>query len=85
MGVKWYCDLCDKFIAEVGPSKGERPNKQFIISSYISSYYESKSTAEDSIGWSGPNEKIEFWACDECNRKFMDAVLGIARSLGYNK
>ena len=80
MGTKTYCDLCDKFIAEYGMNRPKESglNRPFIISTY----FEGKSLLDENIGWSGPKEEIEFWACDECNRVFMEGVKKLAVSMG---
>jgi len=82
MATKVYCDLCGMFIAEFKriPKKDHELNRASIISVY----YEGKSLDDEDIGWSEPKEKIEFWACEECNRKFMDAVKKLAKGMGYN-
>jgi hypothetical protein len=80
MGTKTYCDLCGKFIAEYGMHKPQ--NSGLNRPSIISTYFEGKSVLEEYVGWSGPKEKVEFWACDECNRKFMDGIKALAVSMG---
>ena len=80
MGTKTYCDLCGKFIAEYGMNRPKESglNRPFIISTY----FEGKGLLDEDIGWSGPKEEIEFWACDECNRAFMEGVKKLAVSMG---
>ena len=83
MGTKVFCDLCKGFIAEYGKqyeTLADEPqlNKPFVISTS----YEGKSLFEESIGWSGPRETLTFWACKDCNTKFMASVRRIAKELG---
>ena len=80
MATRIYCDLCGKFIVEFGKHKeaNGKLNKPFVISRY----YEGKSLLDEDCGWSGPEDEIEFWACDECNKKFMDETKEIAIKLG---
>lgn len=85
MGTKVSCDLCKEFIAEYGPAsygaEGGTLNKPFIISSC----YEGKSLIEEGGGWLGERDKISFWACKTCNKKFMDGVRKLVNDLGLDK
>ncbi|HEA67962.1 MAG TPA: hypothetical protein ENI07_14240 [Desulfobacterales bacterium] len=84
MSMKWSCDLCGRFIADSGVKYDpiERPevNKPFVISSY----YEGKYIDDEAIGWSGPEDKIEFWACKKCTEAFMKGVRALAAEMGFS-
>lgn len=67
-----------RYIDRAGAYKNKL-NKPFIISAY----FEGKSLDDEDCGWSGSQDKIEFWACNECNESFMKAVRELAISHGF--
>ena len=81
MGIKWYCDICKKLIGEEGNPKKNDVNRPFVISRYN----EGKSTDHPNIGWSGPENEVEFWACTKCKDEFMNKVQKIFEDMKGKK